>query len=112
MTRQPRHRSDRGGEGTAKSDSLGTRLYAVDRIEAAVAVLIDDVGAAVDVETQDFPRACAEEGAVLRVPITRDGTPHWAAARRDRAEEWRRRADAAMRLERLRRNDPGGDVIL
>ena len=54
------------------------RVYVVDRIEGAYAVLIDDVTAqAVDVRVERFPFA-VREGMALVVPMG----PQWARARR------------------------------
>ena len=53
------------------------RVYVVDRIEGAYAVLIDDVTAqAVDVRVERFPFA-VREGMALVVPIG----PQWTQAR-------------------------------
>ncbi|MBU6367881.1 MAG: DUF3006 family protein [Gemmatimonadetes bacterium] len=89
------------------------RLYVVDRIEGdgeRLAVLVPDQGAAVEVPVRQLPRGCAE-GDVLRVPV-RGGAPVWGEAVRDAAEKARRLADARERLGRLRKGDPGGDLVL
>jgi len=87
------------------------RLYAVDRIEGASAVLVDDAGATVTVATRALP-AGAAEGIVLLVLVGPDGEPAWKSARVDQAETARRRKEAAERLKRLRKRDPGGDIRL
>lgn len=89
-----------------------SRIYVVDRREGRMLVLVDDDDATVDVPADRLPKACRREGAVLRVPVDAAGDPLWSDARRDRAEEARRLADLARRAERLRRSDPGGDVVL
>ena len=76
-----------------------------------MAVLVRDGDERVaEVPAADLPEGAAE-GAVLQVPMTR-GQPDWEAAELD--EELRRaRRDAAERiLGRLRRRDPGGDIVL
>ncbi len=89
-----------------------TRIYVVDRREGRTLVLVDDSDAVVEVPGTDLPKNCRSEGAVLRIPLDQDGQPRWADARRDRAEERRRLEDLARRTERLRRRDPGGDIVL
>jgi hypothetical protein len=89
-----------------------TRIYVVDRREGDVLVMVDDDDHAVDVSRRTLPKTCRAEGAVLRVPLDTDGSPIWANARRDRIEERRRLSELSKRLERLRRADPGGDVVL
>lgn len=84
-------------------------LYAVDRIEGETAVLIGDNGAEVALPVRNLGCAVAE-GAVLRVPLGRDGWPQWRRARVDAAEEVRRTGRAAEALEDLRVRDPGGEV--
>ncbi|MFM8567089.1 MAG: hypothetical protein ACKOCV_05330 [Gemmatimonadota bacterium] len=90
--------------------------YAVDRNEGAgaapiVVLVADGDGAVVEVSKAALGRS-AVEGAILSVPLRADGTPEWASAARDPAEEARRRAAAADTLARLRRKDPGGDLTL
>lgn len=89
-----------------------SRIYVVDRREGRMLVLVDDGDVALDLAASRLPRGCRSEGAVLRVPLDAGGNPLWAEARRDRAEEARRVADLTKRAERLRRRDPGGDVVL
>ncbi len=86
-------------------------FYTVDRIEAAVAVLVGDDGAAIDVPEEALP-VKVREGVVLRVRLAADGTPDWSSAVVDPAERERRLQQARETLKRLRRTDPGGDVVL
>jgi hypothetical protein len=86
-------------------------FYTVDRIEAAVAVLVGDDGAAIDVPERALP-VKVREGVVLRVRLAADGTPDWSSAAIDPAERERRLQQARETLNRLRRTDPGGDVVL
>ena len=95
------------------SATPGNRIYVVDRIEGdreRIAVLIPDGGRPVQVPVAQLPRGCAE-GDVLRVPV-RGGQPVWGEAVRDAAERDRRLAAAGELLKKLRRRDPGGDVVL
>ncbi|MDE2678086.1 MAG: DUF3006 domain-containing protein [Gemmatimonadota bacterium] len=89
----------------------GPEIWTVDRVEAGVAVLVPDAGEQVaEVPLSGLP-AGTREGSVLRVPDS-EGRPDWSAAALD--EELRRaRLDEAERiLQRLKRRDPGGDVVL
>jgi hypothetical protein len=89
-------------------------LYAVDRIEGrgpgARVILIGDGDRELDVPIGEFdPAAPPAEGAIYRMnPRSLD----WRTAKRDRAEEKRRRQSAADTMKRLGTNDPGGDLKL
>ena len=90
--------------------------YAVDRIEgegstAIVVLVADSDGAVTEVSKAALGRS-AVEGAVITVRLRADGTPDWATAERDAAEEARRRTTAAETVARLRQKDPGGDLTL
>lgn len=87
-------------------------VFVIDRREGDMIILENDAGTTIDVEARHLPRGCRAEGAALRVELAPDGSPLWADAVRDRAEERRRQSDASKRIERLRRSDPGGDVDL
>jgi len=86
-------------------------FYSVDRLERAVAVLVGDDGVGLDVLKRSLP-VKVHEGIVLRVQLGGDGKPDWSSATIDDAERERRLQEARDRLERLRRTDPGGDVVL
>ncbi len=86
-------------------------FYSVDRLERAVAVLVGDDGVGLDVLKKSLP-VKVHEGIVLRVRLGGDGKPDWSSATIDDAERERRLQEARDRLERLRRTDPGGDVVL
>ena len=89
-----------------------TALFAVDRLEEAIAVVIDDDGNAHDVQTRTLPADCRAEGAVIRVVIGAKGAPEWKTALRDKDEERRRRDEMQRRVDSLKRKDTGGDVSL
>ncbi len=86
-------------------------FYTVDRMEGAIAVLVGDDGVALDVSGNTLP-VRVREGFVLRVRLTPDGRPDWSSATVDEAERKRRLEQARERLDRLRKTDPGGDVVL
>lgn len=87
------------------------RVYAVDRIEDDVVVLIADAGdeSAARRDQLPFP---VQEGTVLRVPLTADDVPDWPAARIDEPETARRLREAREILRRLSETDPSGDIEL
>lgn len=86
-------------------------VWVVDRIESRVAVLIADRdGRQADVPVAGLPAGIAE-GTVLRVPEA-DGRPVWSEAVADEEARQARLREAEEVLQRLRRRDPGGDVVL
>ena len=87
-------------------------VFVVDRREGRSVILVADDGTTVEVQASRLPKHCRTEGAVLRVLDDPAGAPDWESAVRDDAEEARRVADLRTRVERLRRSDPGGDVVL
>ncbi len=89
-----------------------SRVFVVDRREGNTLVVVGDDDRAIDVPAAHVPKSCRVEGAVLRIPLDQDGVPRWEDARRDRAEERQRIADLSQRAEKLRRSDPGGDIVL
>jgi hypothetical protein len=97
----------------ALSERMSEReaFYTVDRLEGDVAVLVGDEGVVLDVPRGTLPLKVGE-GVVLRVRLTSEGKPDWSSATRDDAERERRLKEAGQRLERLRKSDPGGDVVL
>ena len=88
-----------------------TAFYTVDRIEGDVTVLVGDEGVALDVAGNLLP-VRVREGVVLRVRLAPSGKPDWSSATIDDVERGRRLKQARERLDRLRRTDPGGDVVL
>ena len=112
--------SERSG-GDARSrrrDRPVVETWVVDRVEGPVAVLVsaeeaseEDEPVVVEVASSLLGEH-AVEGAVLRVPLGDVGEPVWDAAERDTDAEEARRAEGEAMLERLKRRDPGGDVVL
>jgi len=87
-------------------------VYVVDRIENDLAVLVaEEADASVDVPRARLPGKIAE-GDVLRVPVTFEGVPHWERSALDPELRVRRLAEAHAVLRRLRKRDPGGDIVL
>jgi hypothetical protein len=66
------------------------RFYAVNRIEASVAVLVDDQGRTASVPLDRLP-AGTTDGTILRVPLD-DTVPNWTRAFIDADEKARRQA--------------------
>lgn len=94
-----------------------SELWVVDRLERPIAVLVEDTAG--DDGTRAVVEVAAEllgehavEGAVLRVPLGAVGEPVWEEAERDADEEEARLAAGEAAIERLKKRDPGGDVIL
>ncbi len=87
-------------------------VYVVDRIENDLAVLVaEEADASMDVPRARLPGEIAE-GDVLRVPVTSEGVPHWEDSALDPELHARRLAEAEALLRRLRKRDPGGDIVL
>lgn len=86
-------------------------VWVVDRIESGIAVMVRDD----DAHQKDVPLAVLPagtgEGAVLRVPEAR-GRPNWSRAVADEEMRKERLRNAQEVLRRLRKRDPGGDVVL
>lgn len=112
------------------------RLYVVDRVEGGIVVLIAEdapaeAGALADpqapADPQEPPNPPAlpdeevlasalgvpvREGDMLRVPVGADGGPEWSEAAPDPAARAERLSEAEARIARLRKRDPGGDIVL
>lgn len=108
------------------------RIYVVDRIEGDLAVLVADEAPAqaasgdpsdsvhdsrtkgpaeAEIPVGELPVSVAE-GDVLRIPVWPDGTLGWGAAVVDPSARAQRLREAEERLARLRKRDPGGDIVL
>ena len=86
-------------------------FYVVDRIEGKIAVVVADDGAEFDVPRRSLPKG-TREGTVLRIDAAAGETPNWGQAVIDEAEGVRRLERARETLQRLTKNDPGGDIDL
>ncbi len=93
------------------SPKRAERIWVADRFESGIAVLVRDD----DAETKNVPvsllPAGTREGTVLRVPEDQ-GRPVWSHAVVDDEIRSQRLREAEAVLQRLRRRDPGGDVVL
>ena len=87
-------------------------VWVVDQIEGDTAVLVEDgTGRTLDVSRSAMSLS-VEEGTVLRVPDTEEGSPNWGLAVPDEELRQRRLAEAQEILDQLKGRDPGGDVVL
>lgn len=87
-------------------------LYAVDRFEGDVAVLVDEAGDTLEVDRSLLPEG-AVPSSVLRVRTSEgSGVPDWASAELAEDETQARLEEARETLEELKKRDPGGDVSL
>ena len=87
-------------------------VWVVDQIEGDTAVLVEDgTGRTLDV-SRSAMSVSVEEGTVLRVPDTEEGSPNWGLAVPDEELRQRRLAEAQEILDQLKGRDPGGDVVL
>lgn len=99
------------GQGGGGADNAAVRIWVVDRVEPPVAIVVADHDERqVDVPLARLP-AGVRTGSVLRVPQT-DDVPDWEAARVDEELRRARMQEAEAALDRLRRRDPGGDIVL
>ncbi len=92
-------------------DRSSSRFFSVDRFEGKVAVLVSDDAASYHVPRSELPSPLSEGDMVL-VSIMPAGAPDWRTATIDNAERLRRLANARTTLDRLQKNDPGGDITL
>jgi hypothetical protein len=89
-----------------RSDSL-----VIDRFESALAVLVAEDGAIVEVPRSSLPQG-ARSGSVLRITRDATGAVLWGEVQIDEEATAERLAQAESVLEALRKRDPGGDVVL
>ena len=87
---------------------MGECYFAVDRISAQAAIVVDDQGRARSIPLNHFQGGIAES-MILRVPIDDAGEPNWVAAMVDTAETERRRRKSQQFLKALQEDEPGGD---
>ncbi|MDP2954871.1 MAG: hypothetical protein Q8N53_00505 [Longimicrobiales bacterium] len=88
------------------------RIFVVDRREGPHLWLIADEDAvAVRILASALPFP-VQDGACLWVRVDQGGGPDWTSARLDRDLQERRLEEAREALARLRRRDPGGDIVL
>ena len=85
--------------------------YAVDRLNAITAVLIDENGNTIAIPKNRLG-VTPEEGMILFIPVDSSGTPNWYEARVDQEAAEKARKEARKILDELKEQDPGGDVKL
>ncbi len=85
--------------------------YAVDRLDAITAVLIDENGNTIAIPKNRLG-VTPEEGMILFIPVDSSGTPNWYEARVDQEAAEEARKEAQKILDELKEQDPGGDVKL
>ena len=85
--------------------------YAVDRLNAITAVLIDENGNTIAIPKNRLG-VTPEEGMILFIPVDSSGTPNWYEARVDQEAAEGARKEAQKILDELKEQDPGGDVKL
>ena len=88
---------------------MKTVLYAVDRLDRNVAVLVSDRGETIEMPRLELPSGI-HEGSVLRVRFGAQNLPDWSSAVIDREEETRRLKEAKQQLDEMKRSDPGADI--
>lgn len=91
---------------------VSERVYVVDRIEGGVVVLVpeDDAFPDEEVSADDLGPAVSE-GDVVRATVS-EGVLGWRDAVLDPLLKAERLKRAEDRLRRLRKRDPGGDIVL
>ncbi len=92
--------------------SEAQEIWVVDRIEGDTVVLVEDETRRTLEVQRNLISVSVNEGTVLRVRATEEGGPDWRSAKPDEELRERRLAEARDVLERLKKRDPGGDVVL
>ena len=87
------------------------RIWAVDRIEGDVAVLISDIdNRTVEVSLKKLPEGTKEK-SILHVFERRD-QPVWTSAVLDESIEVQKESESKGIVEDLKQRDPGGDIVI
>ena len=90
---------------------MNKRIWAVDRIEGDVAVLISDIdNRTVEVSLKKLPEDTKEK-SILHVFERRD-QPVWNSAVLDESIEVQKESESEEIVEDLKQRDPGGDIII
>jgi hypothetical protein len=88
---------------------MDKRIWAVDRIEGEVAVLVSDTNnRIVEVSLKKLPEGTKEK-SILHIFERRD-QPIWGSAVLDESIEVQRKKKAEAIVEDLKKRDPGGDI--
>ena len=90
---------------------MDKRIWAVDRIEGEVAVLVSDTSnRIVEVNLKKLPEGTKEK-SILRV-FERKDQPVWSSAVLDESIEVGKESETGRIIEGLKKRDPGGDVVI
>ena len=90
---------------------MDKRIWAVDRIEGDVVVLVSDADSrAVQVSLTKLPEG-TEEKSILHVFERRD-QPVWNSAVLDESIQIEKESDSEEIVEDLKQRDPGGDITI
>jgi hypothetical protein len=90
---------------------MDKRIWAVDRIEGDIAVLVSDADSkAIQVSLTKLPDG-TEEKSILHVFERRD-QPVWNSAVLDESIEVQIESEAEAIVEDLKQRDPGGDITI
>ena len=90
---------------------MDKRIWAVDRIEGDVAVVVSDAGSrAVQVSLTKLPEG-TEEKSILHV-FERREQPVWNSAVLDESIEIEKESESEEIVEGLKQRDPGGDITI
>ena len=88
---------------------MSKQIWAVDRIEGEVAVLVSDTNnRIVEVSLKKLPKGTKEK-SILDIFERRD-QPIWGSAVLDESIEVQRKKEAEAIVEHLKQRDPGGDI--
>ena len=90
---------------------MDKRIWAVDRIEGEVAVLVSDTNnRIVEVSLKKLPKGTKEK-SILHVFERRD-QPVWGSAVLDESIEAQKESEAEGIVQDLKQRDPGGDITI
>ena len=88
---------------------MDKRIWAVDRIERDIAVLVSDAdNRIVEVDLKNIPEG-AEEKSILHV-FERKDQPVWSSAVLVESIEVQKESESEEIVEDLKQRDPGGDI--
>ena len=88
---------------------MDKRIWAVDRIERDIAVLVSDAdNRIVEVDLKNLPEG-AEEKSILHV-FERKDQPVWSSAVLDESVQVEKESESEEIVEDLKQRDPGGDI--
>ncbi|HIF39128.1 MAG TPA: DUF3006 family protein [Gemmatimonadetes bacterium] len=92
-----------------EGSSMNKRIWAVDRIEGEVVVLVSDTSnRIVEVNLKKLPEGMKEK-SILHV-FERKDQPVWSSAVLDESIEVQKENEAEEIVQDLKKRDPGGDI--